>query len=117
MKRKFRHRLLAYEQLESKAAPSSILMVVSGDSAGTQSIVAATGPIAADSSLAGDCRYKTEQILRFVAENTTGGERVNRPATPPTAAQCEAADEMMIRSPDEWDSLMVLGYYVDGTEL
>jgi len=117
MKRNYRHRLLAYEQLESKAAPSSFLIVVSGDSTDPETIAVATSSIATASSLVSDCRYETEQILRFVAENTTGGERAHRDATLPTAGQCAAADEMMKRAPAEWDSLLVLGFYNDGTEL
>lgn len=117
MKRNYRHRLLGYEQLELKAGPSSVLVVVSGDSNAAETLTTFASPLEAGSSLAGDCRYETEQILRFVAENTNGGEQAHRSATLPTAGQCRAADEMMQRSPAEWDSLIVLGYYVDGTEL
>ena len=117
MKRNHRHRPLAYEQLESKAAPSSILMVVSGDRPHTDRIVVARSSLATDSALVSACRYETEQILRFVAENTTGGRHVDRPSPLPTAAQCAAADAMMKLVPTEWNSFLVLGFYGDGTEL
>jgi hypothetical protein len=117
MKRNYRHRLLAYEQLESKAAPSSVLMVISGDSVHAAPTASVGRPITTGSSLTNEFRCETEQILRFVAENTIGGERSNRDATLPTAGQCAAADEMMKRSPAEWDSFLVLGYFADGTEL
>ncbi|MEO8494639.1 MAG: hypothetical protein ABI614_06190 [Planctomycetota bacterium] len=117
MKRKHRHRRLAYEQLESKSAPSSILMVVPGDSPDSGSVVA-TSSIATRVSLTHSCPGEADQILRFVAEHTTGGERAQRTATLPTSVQCAAADEMMMRlEPVEWNSLLVVSFYDDGTEL
>jgi hypothetical protein len=117
MKRNYRHRPLTYEQLESKASPSSILMVVPGDGTDTELAAVATSSIATDSSRVSYDRYETDQILRFVAENTADREGEHRPATLPTAAQCIAADEMMTLIPAEWSSLLVLGCYEDGTEL
>lgn len=116
MKRQPRRRLLAYEQLESKTAPSSILLVAPGNSYDGETVVVAS-TIATRSS--DECwqRFETNQILRFVAENTTGGGHAHRTATLPTEAQCAAADEMMQLNPAEWNSLLVLGFYHDGTEL
>jgi len=117
MKHNYRYRPLGYEQLESRAAPSSILMVVPGDSTDTEHIVVAPGSIATHSLRVGGCRYETDQILRFINENTAGGERAHRVSSLPTAAQCAAADEMMQLVPGQWNSLLVLGFYNDGTEL
>ena len=117
MKRNYRHRPLGYEQLESKAAPSSFLLVVPGAVTDTGLAAVATSMVTAHSSLASHDRYETDQILRFVAENTTGGERAHRWAALPTAAHCAAADEMMSTIPAAWNSLLVLGFYDDGTEL
>lgn len=111
------HRPLAYEQLESKAAPSSILMVVPGDGTDTEFAAVAASSIATHSSAASDDWYETDQILRFVAENTNGSQRAHRSATLPTAAQCAAADEMMKLIPAQWSSSIVVGFYDDGTEL
>ena len=117
MKRNKRHRPLAYEQLELKAAPSSLLMAVSGDISDSSPAIVATSSIATHSSPASCDRYETDQILRFVAENTAGSERAHRTATLPTAAQCVVADEMMGLLPNQSDGLLVFGFYDDGTEL
>jgi hypothetical protein len=117
MKHHYRHRALGYEQLERKAAPSSLLMVVPGDSSESEPVVVVSGPITTYSSLVGNCRYETDQILRFVAENATGGEGAHRPATLPTDAQCATADEMMKLIPVARTSLLVLGFYDYGSEL
>ena len=114
MKRNDRHRPLAYEQLESKAAPSSLLLAVSGEGSHPTRAAVASSSIAPQTT--DDC-YETDQILQFVAEHTTGSERAHRWAALPSAAECAAADEMMSLIPAECNSLLVLGFYDDGTEL
>ncbi|MBI2481320.1 MAG: hypothetical protein HYV60_22570, partial [Planctomycetia bacterium] len=73
--------------------------------------------VAAHSLRFSDCRYDTEQILRFISENTTGGEHSHRPAALPTAAACMASDEMMRHVAIESHSLFVVGFYEGETEL
>ncbi|MDA1049284.1 MAG: hypothetical protein O3C40_02240 [Planctomycetota bacterium] len=117
MKSNHRHRPLAFEQLESKAAPSSILLVFSGGDANTELVEVSTSSQVTHSPQLSDYRHETDQILRFIAENTTGGEQAHRPATLPTIAQCAAADEMMGLVAGGANGFFVLGFYDDGTEL
>ncbi|HUG71335.1 MAG TPA: hypothetical protein VMM76_26535 [Pirellulaceae bacterium] len=112
MKRNRRHRPLAFEQFEAKAAPSSILLVL--PAGGTDAVFGevATTFVAANSLQASNFhRYETEQILRFIDENTTGGEETRRTAALPTAVECAASDEMMRQIATASKSLFVLGFY------
>lgn len=115
--RTYQHRPLAFEQLESKAAPSSILLVVSAGNAQSGFADAAPAPVASEPLRASNYRYETEQVLRFIAENTTGCEYSHRPAALPTAADCEVSDEMMRQVATDSDSLFVLGFYEVESEL
>jgi hypothetical protein len=122
MQRNHRHRPLAFEQLESKAAPSSILLVLSADHTDATNAVSQPAELTpayfvTDSLRVSNYRYETEQILRFISENTTGGEHASRPAALPTAAACAASDEMMRQIAVESTSLFVLGFCEVETEL
>lgn len=112
MKRNRRHRPLAFEQFEAKVAPSSILLVLpAGGSDAVFGEVANTLVAASSSQVSNFHRYDAEQILRFIDENTTGGEDTRRPAALPTAAECAASDEMMRQIATASKSLFVLGFY------
>lgn len=117
MRRSYQHRPLAFEQLESKAAPSSLLLVVaaSDSHSGVAEIVGES--VASDALRVGNYPYETEQMLRFIAENTTGCEYSQRPSAIPTATACEISDEMMRQVAIDSDSFFVLGFYEVETEL
>lgn len=121
MKRHPRHRPLAFEQLESKAAPSSILVLASAETSLSKLPETAPAPLAnglANQVSQMECgRDGTDQLLRFIHEHATGGEHANRPGAIPTAAQCAAADEMMEQVAIEWNSFQVVGFYDGGIEL
>ncbi|MBC8355874.1 MAG: hypothetical protein H8E66_28185 [Planctomycetes bacterium] len=110
MKSNHRHRPLGFEQLEQKAAPSSVLLVLPMGAADAMLPDGTANPVLIHSSAAKQHQYGTEQLLRFIEENTTSNERVNRPATPPTAAECEAADEMMSRVATTQNGLLILSF-------
>lgn len=118
MKRKYRNRLLSYEQLDSKVMPSSLLLVMAGDGTSTESPLSTTSPSdQGDSTRADSGHYDTDQLLQFVADNTLGVEQVNRVALPASEAQCVAADEMMSKMGTDATGFFVLRFNSQGTEL
>ncbi len=117
MKRTRCHRPLTFEQLETKAAPSSILLVISTGNTEPGRDQVATASASSRSLCVGYCQYETEQILQFIADNTTSGEHSHRPAARPTPAECEASDEMMRQVAIESNSFFVFGFCEVETEL
>jgi len=117
VRRTYQHRPLAFEQLESKTAPSSFLLVVSADNTHSGFAEAAPSSVASEPFRVSNYRYEAEQVLRFIAENTTSCEYSQRAAAMPTAVACEVSDEMMRQVAIDSDSLFVLGFYEVETEL
>ncbi len=121
MKKARQSRKLVFEQLERKAAPSSVLLVTAASDA-NESIEFPTSGISTDSAVAAiECRaelqYETNQILRFIGENSNYESSLNRQAELPTEEQCMAADEMMEIVAAERNSFLVLSFYDPGSEL
>ncbi|MCA9121344.1 MAG: hypothetical protein H6822_17890 [Planctomycetaceae bacterium] len=115
---------LSFEQLEVKSAPSSVLLIMLADGVPGASIE----PAAESAVTTGQCavvsanyrmgpQYATEQLLRFIEDNTFDCQQIARSAMLPTALACEAADEMMRVVAEGDNSFFVLGFYDGGTEL
>lgn len=117
MKPTRRHRRLLFEQLEAKSAPSSVLLVMFADATASPDVEGTIDSVALQSIQATDYRYDSEQVLRFIAENTADNPHAHRPAELPTRAACETSDEMMRIVAVETNSLFVLGFYDGGAEL
>lgn len=117
MKRPPRHRRLSFELLEPKVAPSSVLLVMPGDNASAADAASASVSITTDSIRADEYRYETEEILRFIDENTVASTQSHRAASQPTEAECAASDEMMRRVATDANSLFVHGFNAGGSEL
>ena len=104
MKHSKRKRTLSFEQLESKCAPSTLLLVLapmedsihvaveqSRADLGSAQIICAE----VNTSASWQFQFSTSDLLRFVDDNTSCTASPNVAAAVPTAEQCRGADEMM----------------------
>ncbi len=117
MKSKQHHRSLAFEELEPKAAPSSVLLVAAGSTADSQLAQLTTCTFATDAAIVPSYQYETDHLLRYIEQNTDRIELSHGPVPPPTSAQCAASDEMMSLMAGSSNSLFVLGFYDGEPEL
>ena len=117
MKKTRRPRPLKFEQLEDKSAPSSVLLVATSyDSASYSSDEPGNPPELAVHKTQ-SIQYETNQILRFIEDNSPSNMSSDRQIAWPTVAECAVADEMMEVVASEWSSLLVLSFYDGGSEL
>jgi hypothetical protein len=104
MKQTKRKRTLAFEQLETKCAPSTMLLVMapmedsfhasveqSRVDSGSTAIVCAQ----VDTSANWQFQFSTSDLLRFVNENTSCSASSSTTTAAPSPEQCRGADEMM----------------------
>lgn len=106
MKQSKRKRTLSFEQLETKCAPSTLLLVMapmddafhvaienaSADSSSSSNTEIVCAPV--DASASWQFQFSTNDLLRFVHENTSSSAP-STTTSAPTAEQCRGADEMM----------------------
>jgi len=94
-----RRRVLAFEQLEAKVAPSSVPLPTLGeaDELATRTSAQLAKLGVAEAAPLGNWRFlhDTEQLLTFIAENTVDSTLARTGHYRPTEIECLAADEMM----------------------
>lgn len=103
-----RKRVLRFERLEPKAAPCSLMLLLSStaeDYSHVELVDSQYGASAEHVSSGWTYEHTTEQILRFIRSNTSQQE--DRAITQPTDAQSSAADQMMKLDDIELRSLIV----------
>lgn len=103
-----KRRILAFEQLERKASPSSLLLLVA-ESDGAFPVEEMQREIGLEREWAASNwrhRISTAGLLRFI-ENNTSDTTHDRPASAPTAIESEAADQMMRLDDTELRSMIV----------
>jgi hypothetical protein len=107
MGRDFAFRALSFELLESKALPGSLLLAFApldedlhGAAARLGLFGEAGSPGVRSSAAMWSYQHSTEELLRFVEENTDPGEGSPLVWHMPSPEQCAAADEMMKLSDD-----------------
>lgn len=104
MKRLTHKRKLAFERLEHKCAPSTLLLAIapldddfhaaveeSREKDAAVELVCPTSDVSANWQF----QISTSDLLRFVDRNTQSGSAENRIAVKPSAEHCHSADEMM----------------------
>ncbi|MCA9153797.1 MAG: hypothetical protein KDA38_03380 [Planctomycetales bacterium] len=117
-----RYRRLAFERLESKAAPSSMLVLLAasfdqdvdpefvelGSGHGTtHGTVHTTADFGADAKW--EVSHSPTQLLRFISDNTVSDRAELETYVHPTPQQCDGADAMMRLDDQELRAMILLG--------
>ena len=104
MKQSKRKRTLSFEQLDTKCAPSTLLLVmaplddsfhvaIEESQSGPSHVATVSEQI--DTSANWQFQFSTSDLLRFVNDNASGSEPSLSCSTVPSVEQCRGADEMM----------------------
>jgi hypothetical protein len=110
MSRQPRRRVLAFEQLELKASPSSILLLLATggeQDEATSEVCASASATSGDSASTWRFAHDTQALLRFIDDNTVGNHSVIETELP-TETECAAADEMMKLDDTDLRTMIVL---------
>jgi len=100
------YRVLAFEQLETKRSPASLLVALApADDDLHADSESAVQQRCVDSSAAWHHHHSAEEILRFVERQTVHGSF--RPWTSPTPGDCAGADQMMKLQDDDLRAIVI----------
>ncbi len=98
-----RRRYLAFEQLERKSAPSSLLLLL--DPAEHSPTTHHANAVAEHGSLS---RTSAEELLRFIVDHTGQQPVAALPSELPTVEACAVADDMLRLHDSELRSMVLL---------
>lgn len=103
-------RALGFERLESKSTPSSLMLLLTPDTAAPADEAAATTEVRASSTVDESNtnwhhEHSTADLLRFISANTTPADQTPS-AELPSDDECRTADEMMKLDDDELQGLV-----------
>jgi len=102
-----RRRILAFERLERKASPCSLLLhVADADDGLAEEAQSEVGRERDWASSNWTHQFSTSDLLLFIEENTSEAT-TDRPAQTPTSTESETADEMMKLDDTQLRSMIV----------
>jgi hypothetical protein len=116
MKNRSKHRVLAFEPLETKATPSSLLLAlapldeschVTVDQLREQAPSADSNWMTADTTANWQFTFTTRDLLKFVDDNTIPRDKDTGSIERPSAEQCQRVDEMMKLADDDARAMIV----------
>ncbi|MCA9162667.1 MAG: hypothetical protein KDA59_21415 [Planctomycetales bacterium] len=122
MKSMPRYRRLAFERLESKAAPSSMLVLLAASfdqDVDPKSVElgsghgAIHGTVHTTADFVADAKWEVShspaKLLRFISDNTVSDRAELETYVHPTPQQCDGADAMMRLDDQELRAMILLG--------